>query len=169
MHDRGDLFLSLVRLERTLGNVTLAGPVLPHFNFCRQRQSLRTMSDTDEYAAFTLSEFTEEDFSQIDAAVALGNPSVPRPGGGDPSIAIELEDFSTRTASAADIGKVRNEGLSPFQRYRPGKVLSVTDLVSPAWYIFIQSSRLPIGAESLLHKGVNFSSITAFVKSGQDP
>lgn len=129
------------------------------------------MSDisSDSYSAFDLSEFTEEDFAQIDAAIS----SRPHDGNDDnakgdasfqseidglnlstltpeelaqldsavsiklnehndgPSIKIEIEDGETTPFQVAEY----SNRLSPLVRFRSRRILSVSDLVSPAWYV----------------------------------
>ena len=98
------------------------------------------MSDSDEYAAYDLSEFTEDDFARIDAEIAFGSLDIVEPKGG-PAIPIELEQPVTVLPSTSAIpdstekAKQRQVELSPFRRYRRNKTLYVTDLVSPSWYV----------------------------------
>ncbi|RDB28371.1 Exonuclease V [Hypsizygus marmoreus] len=86
------------------------------------------MSDnSDDYAAFDFSEFTEDDFKQIDADLAQER--------GGPSVTIEVEqpDRSEVPAIATRYEKQRQSELSPLERFRPHGVLFVTDLASLAW------------------------------------
>ena len=86
----------------------------------------------DEFSAFNFSEFTEEDFKQIDAGL--------EPPNGNPEIVVELEappqqpDHTPKSVS-------RNQPTkkSPYQQYRRGGVLSVTDLASLAWFVLSSS------------------------------
>jgi hypothetical protein len=93
------------------------------------------MSDSDEYDDYDLSEFTQDDFARIDAAIesvyleTIGNK-------GRPAIPIQIEQpVLSPTSPTPDIPRHRSAESSPFQRYRRYKILSVTDLVSPAWYV----------------------------------
>lgn len=84
-------------------------------------------ADPDEFAAYDFSEFTQEDFAQIDADVVRNQLpkmtiayEVPRPPPQDSRV--ELEDKSRD---------------SPLDLFRPYGSLSVTDLVSLSWYLIV--------------------------------
>ena len=94
----------------------------------------------DEYDDIDFSQFTAEDFAQIDALTSsrlqeLG-PSK-KEGLPGPSIAIELEedtDTSVTKELNARGASDPSKKLSPFERFRARmQALTVTDLVSPAW------------------------------------
>ena len=128
------------------------------------------MSDiiSDNYSAFDFSEFTEEDFAQIDAAIlshmqgndATGNSSFQSEIGGlnlssltpeelaqldsavsmklnehndGPSIQIEIEDGEATPLQVVECSTLP----SPLKQFRSRRILSVSDLVSPAWYVFL--------------------------------
>lgn len=77
--------------------------------------------DSDEYAAFNdFLGLTEEDFAQIDA-LSRAHCSI-----ADPDIRIELEGHPAPERALHP---------SPMEQFRKSKTLSVTDLVSPAWYV----------------------------------
>lgn len=90
-------------------------------------------SSDDEFSAFNFSEFTEEDFKQIDAGLQPPNPN------GSPDIVVELEAPPKKPEDTPKSGN-RNKQLtekSPYQQYRRGGVLSVTDLASLAWFVYL--------------------------------
>ena len=116
------------------------------------------MSDksSDNYSAFDFSEFTEEDFAQIDAAIALRmqrdvtsfqseihglnlssltseelDSAVAMKLNDGPSIQIEIEDGQ---ATPLQVVAPPNQP-SPLQQFRSRRILSVSDLVSPAWHV----------------------------------
>ncbi|KAL4264143.1 EXO5 family protein [Pleurotus pulmonarius] len=106
------------------------------------------MSDSeDSYGGYDLSEFTEEDFARIDAAISNipTPPPITSPPNGGPKLAITLElslpdspvkngSSSNDTVTPISIDKtVTVSENSPLRRYRRKGFLSVTDLVSPAW------------------------------------
>ncbi|KAF4573308.1 hypothetical protein EYR36_007819 [Pleurotus pulmonarius] len=106
------------------------------------------MSDSeDSYGGYDLSEFTEEDFARIDAAISNipTPPPITSPPNGGPGLAITLElslpdcpvkdgSSSNDTVTPISIDKtVIVSENSPLRRYRRKGFLSVTDLVSPAW------------------------------------
>ena len=119
------------------------------------------MSDisSDNYSAFDFSEFTEEDFAQIDAAIAL---RMQRDVTGDTSFQSEIHglNLSSLTSEELDsaVAMKLNDGPSiqieiedgqatplqvvappnqpsPLQQFRSRRILSVSDLVSPAWHV----------------------------------
>lgn len=118
------------------------------------------MSDSeDSYGGYDLSEFTEEDFARIDAAISnISTPppmTSPPPNGG-PKLAITLElslpDCPAEASSSnndtvypisIDKNDIASEN-SPLRRYRRKGFLSVTDLVSPAWYALIKTYDLGV-------------------------
>ncbi|KAF8899111.1 exonuclease V [Infundibulicybe gibba] len=88
-------------------------------------------SDDEIYDAFGFPEFTEEDFAQIDRMQILPKAMTPN---GDAEITIELETPPVGPPEVAVLTKGDGkEFLSPLQRNRRNGILSVTDLVSPAW------------------------------------
>ena len=131
------------------------------------------MSDisSDNYSAFDLSEFTEEDFAQIDAAISSQiqgddaradtsfqweidglnlssltaeefaqldsavsvklNENEHNDNG--PSIQIQIEDGE---ATPRQMVEFSNQP-SPLEQFRSRRILSVSDLVSPAWYVYL--------------------------------
>lgn len=110
------------------------------------------MSDSeDSYGGYDLSEFTEEDFARIDAAISnITTPSpITSPPNGGPKLAITLE--LSLPDCPAEVGSSNNDTVtpisldktvtvsenSPLRRFRRKGFLSVTDLVSPAWYALI--------------------------------
>jgi hypothetical protein len=91
--------------------------------------------DDDEYDVYDdFSEFTEEDFARIDASTAqkLATTSV----NGGPAITVALEqpvvdNFPLKAPAEQPMDP--SQHLSPIQHFRRGQILSVTDLVAPAW------------------------------------
>lgn len=105
------------------------------------------MADDDEFNAYDLSEFSEEDFARIDAELErrnLENNDFNSQGGPAVTIQVELpvidvvrEVSSSNVAmssSSAEHTTLKHAERSPYQRFRRNNTLSVTDLVSPAWY-----------------------------------
>jgi hypothetical protein len=95
-------------------------------------------ADSDKYDAFNLSDFTEEDFAHIDAILQREGGDNVAPQYGGPAITVELEKPTVDIISKAppsDLATKFKKDASPFQRYRWKKILWVTDLVSPAWYV----------------------------------
>ncbi|KAI0632186.1 exonuclease V a 5' deoxyribonuclease-domain-containing protein [Trametes polyzona] len=115
------------------------------------------LSTSDEFDSYDFSEFTAEDFEQIDALVRAHTPSTSTPssdpeqtemhresrrengsgnsgtgrGNGGPRVEITFE----RAANADPSRRVKGPGRrSPFQQFRSWRgALSVTDLVGPSW------------------------------------
>ena len=121
------------------------------------------MSDIsfDCYSALDLSEFTEEDFAQIDAAISSqvqGDDA-----SADTSFQSEINGLNLSSLTPEELAQLDsavsmklNEHIdgpsiqieiededetpqvvhpSPLEQFRSRKILSVTDLVSPAWYV----------------------------------
>ena len=126
------------------------------------------MSDisSDSYSAFDLSEFTEEDFAQIDAAIlsqiqgddAIANISFQSEIDGLDLFSLTPEEFAELDSA---VSRKLNEHIdcpsvqieiedgemtpqlirpSPLEQFRSRRILSVTDLVSPAWYVYLYPS-----------------------------
>ena len=123
------------------------------------------MSDisSDSYSAFDLSEFTEEDFAQIDAAIssqiqgddAIANISFESEIDGlnlcsltpeelaqlDAAISMKLNEHTNGPSIQIEIeaGEMTPQVIrpSPLEQFRSRRILSVTDLVSPAWYVYL--------------------------------
>jgi exonuclease V len=121
------------------------------------------MSDisSDSYSAFDLSEFTEEDFAQIDAAISLqiqgddasANTSFQLEIDGldlssltpdelaelDSAVSMKLNEHIDGPSIQIEIddGEMAPQVIkpSPLEQFRSRRILSVTDLVSPAWYV----------------------------------
>lgn len=109
---------------------------------------MSTMNTSDdEYEGYNLAEFTEEDFASIDAGIllrGLNNQSWAKAG---PAVAIEIERVNEDVAAKASEGQpsastssfrslLPRDTRSPFERHRYwNRILSVTDLVSPAWCV----------------------------------
>lgn len=98
------------------------------------------MSDaSDEYSAFDFSEFTEEDFRQIDADINDQVNNVNGRGGPSLTIELELESLPPITETGRVLsppnGKQQQTELTPYQEFRPGGVFSVTDLAAPTWWV----------------------------------
>ncbi|KAF9502255.1 hypothetical protein BDN71DRAFT_1437784 [Pleurotus eryngii] len=106
------------------------------------------MSDSeDSYKGYDLSEFTEEEFALIDAAISniTTPPPITSPLNGGPKLAITLE--LSLLDCPAEVGSSNNDTVtpvpldktvtvsenSPLRQFRRKGFLSVTDLVSPAW------------------------------------
>lgn len=84
-----------------------------------------SVPEVDEFATYDFSEFTEEDFAQIDAEIAVKHlPKV--------TIAYEVPS-ATRNSNDLPPRKRHKERDSPLDLFRPYGTLSVTDLVSPSW------------------------------------
>ena len=124
-----------------------------------------TMSDiaSDSYSALDFSEFTEEDFAQIDAAISSqiqdDNASV------DTSFQSEIDGLNLASLTPEELAQLDsavsmklNEHIdgpsiqieiedrdvtpqvvqpSPLEQFRSRRILSVSDLVSPAWYVYL--------------------------------
>ena len=123
------------------------------------------MSDisSDSYSAFDLSEFTEEDFAQIDAAIssqiqdqyASANSSFQSEINGlnlfsltpeelaqlDSAISMKLNEYIDGPSIQIEIedGEATPQMVrpSPLEQFRSRRILSVSDLVSPAWYGYL--------------------------------
>ncbi|KAF8226303.1 hypothetical protein L208DRAFT_1302667 [Tricholoma matsutake] len=80
----------------------------------------------DEFSSFDFSEFTKNDFKQIDAGLIPHNPK----GGPDIIVAVEPSPEPPEGTSESVIS---SKQPSPYQRFRRGGFLSVTDLASLAW------------------------------------
>lgn len=99
----------------------------------------------DEFDAYNLGEFTEQDFAKIDFDV-LSDIQAQQSQAAGPAVPIEIEDspmprglphFTAATAGSSRSFQHYSE-ISPFQRHRSwSNILSVTDLVSPSWYVDI--------------------------------
>ena len=126
---------------------------------------LTTMSDisSDSYSAFDLSEFTEEDFAQIDAAIssqiqgddAIANSSFQSEIDGldlssltpeelaqlDSAISLKLNEHIGGPSIQVELedGEMTPQVIrpSPLEQFRSRRIFSVTDLVSPAWYVYL--------------------------------
>lgn len=87
----------------------------------------------DEFSTFDFSEFTEDDFKQIDADLAPN---------GSPDIVVEVEAPRGRPESVPK--HVSNDKqpteTSPYRQHRRGGVLSVSDLASLAWFVCFRIS-----------------------------
>lgn len=126
------------------------------------------MSDisSDNYSVFDLSEFTEEDFAQIDAAIssqiqlegdddASANTSFQSEIDGldlssltpeelaqlDSAVSMKLNEYIDGPSIQIEIedGEATPQVVkpSPLEQFRSRRILSVTDLVSPAWYVYL--------------------------------
>lgn len=104
----------------------------------------------DEYDEYDFSEFTEDDFAQIDANIALHyqpletQPTTVGNGSAGPRTPIEIERHADLVATkehrildmlvAQKAASPSRKPQSPFKQFRKwGQTLSVTDLVGPAW------------------------------------
>jgi hypothetical protein len=87
----------------------------------------------DEFSAFDLSEFTEDDFKQIDASLDI--PKLK----GSPKVMVELETPQGPPEGTPTYvtGSTQPTEDSPYQHYRRNGVLSVTDLASLAWFVCV--------------------------------
>ena len=86
-----------------------------------------SMSDNDDYSFV---DYSHEELADIDTLTAAHFNSQLLQG--CPEVRVELEgivQIHEFTLSNADV--------PPIQTHRPDRVLSVTDLVSPMWYVFI--------------------------------
>ena len=96
------------------------------------------MAPSDEFDAYNFQEFTAADFAAVDSEILEMESNR-----GGPSVTIEVEKSAavsqlTRALPSNDPGwlPTRRGQESPFQRHRWWtNVFSVTDLVSPAWYV----------------------------------
>ena len=123
------------------------------------------MSDisSDSYSAFDLSEFTEEDFAQIDAAISLQIQGDDALASANTSFQSEIDGLDLSSLTPDELAELDsavsmklNEHIdgpsiqieiedgemtpqvikpSPLEQFRSRRILSVTDLVSPAWYV----------------------------------
>lgn len=88
-------------------------------------------SSSDEYDAFNL-DFTEEDFTYIDKTILAESQAGNSASG--PAINIEIEESVKQTNSKENF--MREPRPSPYLQFRAwNNALSVSDLVSPAWYV----------------------------------
>lgn len=88
------------------------------------------MSDSDEFSSYDFSEFTCEDLAKIDRDLDAIDSKA------GPSILIDIETSSLTTpARLTEDPEVRKAELSPYERFRRSHVLSVSDLVAPAWCV----------------------------------
>ncbi len=132
--------------------------------------------DSDEYDAYNLSEFSAADFAHIEAARQHDHDATAQAGmrvvtseSGGPQIAVALEpasdesvlvkDATSRSGSVEIVDTTLETGdsgskarrNSPIKRYRSRKTLSVSDLVGPAWYVFI----VPCSTQELNKRGLS--------------
>ena len=101
------------------------------------------MDFSDEFDTYNFQEFTADDLAFVDESLLARGHFVANTDMGGPSITIEVEQSTnpqtvkgppTRASSSKATG--RHDQASPFQRHRSWrKVMSVSDLVSPAWYV----------------------------------
>lgn len=117
-------------------------------------RQLTVMSD-DDFAGFDLSEFTEDDFAQIDAGLVSQGLSLVNMTPG-PAVAIQIEEpfhhgpenpsgHKSRSPSPVNgkgKGKARTTEGTPFKDHRRNKYLSVSDLASPAWCVLEKFSQM---------------------------
>jgi hypothetical protein len=104
-------------------------------------------SSDDEYEGYNLAEFSQEDFANIDADILVrGLVNLNDAPKGGPAVTIEIHRLDEDLAGEESQGQAssstpfqhtvpdRDVKQSPFERHRSwNKVLSVSDLVSPAW------------------------------------
>jgi hypothetical protein len=102
------------------------------------------VSSGDEFDAYNLDEFTTEDFAFVDRTIARDDIIAKTNGG--PAVTVEVEQsidlmmlkdplIGASSPVLRSLGPQQPSQPSPFQRFRAWrKVLSVSDLVSPAWY-----------------------------------
>ncbi|KAJ3721826.1 exonuclease V [Lentinula raphanica] len=95
----------------------------------------------DEYALYDdFADLTEEQFAQIDAAIA---PALASTSKTIAHVQVELEEeleetgtitpLSSTSSSEASSLLQKTKPITPLQQFRKSQILSVTDLVSPAW------------------------------------
>ncbi|KAJ3763142.1 exonuclease V [Lentinula raphanica] len=95
----------------------------------------------DEYALYDdFADLTEEQFAQIDAAIA---PALASTSKTIAHLQVELEEeleetgtitpLSSTSSSEASSSLQKTKPITPLQQFRKSQILSVTDLVSPAW------------------------------------
>ncbi|KAJ4485730.1 exonuclease V [Lentinula aciculospora] len=86
----------------------------------------------DEYALYDdFSDLTEEQLAQIDAATSSALASTSK---SIPHVQIELEGIGTSNHTSSNASKTKEaDRVTPLQQFRKNNILSVTDLVSPAW------------------------------------
>jgi exonuclease V len=131
--------------RRCSSELSIKGLVFPNFNTRRRVKIwtfLTNMDEEDEYDDYNLSEFTEDDFAIIDAAL---QENASEKGG--PKVLVQLEQPVVDNninfkALTKPIPPPQKKELSPYLRFRTNGILSVTDLVAPAWYVlFIPISK----------------------------
>lgn len=99
----------------------------------------RDVSD-DEFSKYDFAEFTEDDLSRFDGLAASSSIAVdPILKSSLPAVAIGVKQENV-SASANTPQQPEERGhaqtaASPFKRFRRNGIISVTDLVSPAWYV----------------------------------
>ncbi|KAF5366932.1 hypothetical protein D9757_010842 [Collybiopsis confluens] len=87
------------------------------------------LSDEDEYDLYDhFSDLTKEQLAELDVA----SSSAPSSSKTIPRVRVEIEDPEASNSAMADNQKPSIIG-SPLRQFRPNNVISVTDLVSPAW------------------------------------
>ncbi len=88
---------------------------------------------SEDYDYYDSIEYTQEDLATIDAiAAAYFDPPLPQ---GCPEVRIELEGPLQPHESTPSTSRDSSEP-SPIQTYRRNRVLTVTDLVSPMWFVY---------------------------------
>jgi len=104
-------------------------------------------SEDDEFDTYDFSEFTAHELALVDESIMANSNVTANANRGGPAITVEVEqsanhishnDQLTRglSSNATVLLSSRREQASPFQHYRSwNKILSVSDLVSPAWYV----------------------------------
>jgi exonuclease V len=104
-------------------------------------------SEDDEFDSYDFAEFTADELALVDESIMANSNVTANANRGGPAITVEVEqsannishnDQLTRglSSNATVLLSTRQRQASPFQQFRSwNKVLSVSDLVSPAWYV----------------------------------
>jgi exonuclease V len=104
-------------------------------------------SEDDEFDAYDFGEFTADELALVDESIMANNHVAANASRGGPAITVEVEQSANHTSHNDQLTRglssnatvslsTKRENVSPFQRFRSwNKVLSVSDLVSPVWYV----------------------------------
>ncbi|KAL0951665.1 hypothetical protein HGRIS_008344 [Hohenbuehelia grisea] len=100
------------------------------------------MSEEDEFDSYGFIDFTAEELASINEALeSLERTTTTVQSQGAPAVEIELEvpaddsalEVPTETGETAGTSLNQLNQISPLREYRSSGILSVTDIVSPAW------------------------------------
>lgn len=103
--------------------------------------------DEDYFTHFGDLELTEEDLARIDRIcetdAPVPEPVLPLPKfEGEPQLAIEVEKEPILEVVSSTLTSRSPMSESPYDAFRSGKSLSVSDLTGPLWYVDWQGNRV---------------------------